>query len=68
MEIGTRVEVKKELAETWGYTVPATGTVIGPDPDGDCPNIVAVKLDQGWSIFEAKGVNIGRLIVEEQPA
>lgn len=62
MKPGTRVEVNSRNAECWGYEIPAIGTVIGPDPNGNNPEVVSVKLDQKTpSIYEIKGCNIKRL-------
>jgi len=44
----------------WGHAG-KTGVVIGPDPSGDNDNVVAVRLDEGPSIFEFKGVNKSHL-------
>ena len=63
MKIGTRVEVSKNNAAIWGYKTPAFGTVIGNDPNGSNPDVVAVRLDQGVSLYEVKGCHIKRLQV-----
>ena len=73
MKIGTRVIVNKKNAKVWGYKTPARGIVIGADPDTtngrddlSNPNVVSVKLDEGPSIYEYKGVNVGRLTLEKR--
>ena len=73
MKIGTRVIVNEKNAKVWGHKIPATGTVIGPDPsstmkrdDLSNPNVVSVKLDEGPSIYECKGVHVARLTLEER--
>jgi len=71
MKTGTRVIVAEANAKMWGYKTPAKGIIIGPDPDplmgrknlGN-PNVFSVKLDQGPSIYECKGINVDRLRLE----
>ncbi len=65
MKIGTRVQVDLRAASLWGYKTPANGVVIGKDPDENNLDVVTVQLDQGESIFQYKGINISKLMKEE---
>ena len=56
-QIGDIVIMKDdEMTGAWGYAG-KRGTIVGTDPDGDNPDVYAVKLDVGKSIFEVKGVH-----------
>ena len=59
MKVGTRVMVRDDLAEEWGHE--PVGTIIGGDPRGHNPDVVSVKMDDGLSIFETKGVHVNNL-------
>lgn len=63
IRVGTRVRVRLGLARAWGLnTSQRQGIVVGKDPAGRRRDVVACRLDCGFSLFEFKGINVGQLL------